>query len=292
MADKEGFYMREVSLEELLEAGCHFGHQVTRQNPRARDFIFEARDNIHIIDLVKTKEGLDQAAEFVRSVAQKNGTLIVVGTKRQAKTIVDEEVKRAYLETADLPAERQGGLHLVSNRWVGGTLTNYTEVFKNVKKLKDLGNRLKDEEEKARFTKKEVGQWDKERRKLESYYGGMSEMKEVPTALFIVDTNLETLAVREARKMGVATVGIVDTNADPYLIDYPIPANDDAVGSLKLIITQIIDAWIEGKKTIPEPEKIEADKETVEKNVEAPKKSLKKKAEPKVAKTKKSTKKS
>lgn len=232
--------MREITLEELLEAGCHFGHQVTRSNPKARDFIYEARDNIHIIDLAKTKEGLDEAASFVTSLARRGGTLVVVGTKRQAKTIVEEEVKRAHLASAN-------GIFLITNRWVGGMLTNADEVFKNVKKLKDLVMRLQDEEEKARFTKKEIGGWEKERRKLESYYGGVADMEGTPGALFIIDTNFEQLAVREAHKMNVATVGIVDTNADPYDIDFPIPANDDAVGSLKLIVAYIIDAWIEGR---------------------------------------------
>lgn len=236
--------MREITLEELLEAGCHFGHQVTRSNPKARDYIFEARDNIHIIDLVKTKEGLEAAAAFIKSLAQKtDSTLIVVGTKRQAQSIVKEALEKAKTEGAG------EGLFSVTNRWMGGTLTNFSEIAKNYKKLNDLSWRLQDEEEKSKYTKREVGLWEKERVKLENFYGGIAEMKKIPDVLFIIDTHLEDLAVKEATRMGISTVGITDTNADPYLIDYPIPANDDAVGSLRLIISYIIEAWIEGRKS-------------------------------------------
>ncbi|MFH1833344.1 MAG: 30S ribosomal protein S2 [Candidatus Levyibacteriota bacterium] len=236
--------MREITLEELLEAGCHFGHQVTRSNPKARDYIFEARDNIHIIDLAKTKEGLDNAAAFVKSVAKKEGSsFLVVGTKRQAQGILKEAIEKAKIEGfAD-------GLFWVANRWMGGTLTNYSEMAKNYRKLKDLGERLKNEEERAKYTKREVGLWEKEKLQLEGFYGGVLEMKKLPDALFIIDSHLEDLAVREAKRMSIPTVGITDTNADPYLIDYAVPANDDAVGSLKLIISYIIEAWVEGRKS-------------------------------------------
>ena len=234
--------MRTITLEELLEAGCHFGHQVTRQNPKTRDFVFEARDNIHIIDLQKTKEGLEEAAAFIKQVALKpESTLIVLGTKRQAEGIVTEEVKRAN-------SEGVGDLYAVTARWIGGTFSNFAEVTKNYKKLKDLTDKLKNEFEKVKFTKKEISLWDKERIKLERYYGGTKDMKKIPDAIFVIDTHMEGLAVREARNMGVPVVGIVDTNADPDPVDHVIPANDDASGSIKLIATYIIDAWIEGKK--------------------------------------------
>jgi len=232
--------MREITLEELLEAGCHFGHQVTRSNPKARDFIYEARDNIHIIDLAKTKEGLEEAAGFIKDVGSANGTLVVVGTKRQARTIVEEEVKRA----------NDNNLFYITNRWVGGLLTNFSEVSKNFKKLQDLLTDLKDDEVRARYTKKEIGGWEKESQKLENLYGGVAKITKKPDALFIIDSHLENLAVREALMTHVPTVGIVDTNADPAIIDYPIPANDDAVGSIKLIVNYIIDAWIEGRKNL------------------------------------------
>jgi small subunit ribosomal protein S2 len=233
--------MRNITLEELLEAGCHFGHQVTRQNPKAREFIFEARDGIHIIDLEKTKEGLEEAAEFIKQLAQKGGNLLVLGTKKQAQGILREEMKRA----ADAGAD---GLFLVTQRWIGGTLTNFPEVSKNYKRLKDLTSKLQDDYAKQGYTKKEIGDWDKTRVKLNGFYGGTADMNKTPDALFIVDTHTEHVAVAEALRMHVPTVGITDTNSNPLIINYPIPANDDAVGSLKLIINYIFDAWIEGRK--------------------------------------------
>ncbi len=231
--------MREITLKELLEAGCHFGHQVTRQNPKAREFIFQARQGIHVIDLVKTKEGLEAAAAFVKTQANQGGTIIFVGTKRQAKGIVEEAVKSV--------GGTGNGVFLVTERWIGGTLTNFEEVAKNYAKLKDLQARLQNDQEKAKYTKKEVGLWNKERIKLEKLYGGVYNMEKLPDAVFIVDTHKEDLAVKEAARCSIPVVGIVDTNADPTFIDYPIPANDDAVGSLKLIIEYITQAWVEGK---------------------------------------------
>lgn len=245
--------MRTITLEELLEAGCHFGHQVTRSNPKARDFIYEARDNIHIIDLAKTKEGLEEGAAFIKEIASKNGTLVVVGTKRQGRSIVEEEVKRASSDN----------IFYVTNRWVGGLLTNFQEVSKNFKKYHDFITDLQDDELKSRYTKKEIGLWGKERQKLENLYGGVANITKKPDALFIIDSHLEDLAVREALATGVPTVAIVDTNSDPSLIDYPIPANDDAVGSIKLIVSYIIDAWIEGCKNLELVKGVESKKKEV-----------------------------
>lgn len=234
--------MKNITLEELLEAGCHFGHQVTRHNPKSRDFVFEARDNIHIIDLGKTKEGLENAAAFVKNVAQRpESTILLLGAKRQAEGIVKEEAKRAAEEGAT-------GIFMVTARWIGGTITNAGEVAKNYKRLKELTARLQNESEKSKYTKKEVSLWEKERQKLIMYYDGAKDMTKAPDVLFIIDTHLENLAVREAVAMRVPTVGIVDTNADPDWITYPIPANDDAAGSIKLITSYIVDAWVEGKK--------------------------------------------
>lgn len=250
--------MREITLEELLEAGCHFGHQVTRSNPKARDFIYEARDNIHIIDLAKTKQGLEEAAAFVKGLAGKGGSLLIVGTKRQAKGIVEEALRGAQGENAG------EGLYYVTNRWVGGLLTNFSEVSKNFEKLKELTANLKDEEFKKKYTKKEIGLWEKERQKLEGLYGGVATLTKMPDALFIIDSHLEELAVREAVQKGITTVAIVDTNADPDVVDYPIPANDDAVGSIKLIVSYIVDGWIEGRKSLEnkKPATTEAQKKT------------------------------
>ena len=240
--------MKEITLEELLEAGCHFGHQVTRSNPKARDFVFEARDNIQIIDLAKTKEGLDSAAEFIRSLGEEGGSLLVVGTKRQAREIIQKQIARVNEILEKDKKDPSGKLFYITERWVGGILTNFPEVSKNFKKLKELGEKLENPEEKAKYTKKEVGQWALEKKRLEIFYKGISKMQQKPDALFIIDSHLEELAVREARNMSVKTVAIVDTNADPYLIDYPIPANDDAVGSIELIVSYILDSYAEGLK--------------------------------------------
>lgn len=242
--------MKAVSLESLLEAGCHFGHQVSRQNSKAREFIFEARDNIHIIDLEKTKEGLEEAAAFLKKVGQENGTILVVGTKRQAESVLRAELKRAQEAGVD-------GIYYVTKRWIGGTLTNFSEVEKNYKKLADLSAKLKNPAERAGYTKKEIGDWEKELQKLRGFYQGIAEMKELPKAILIIDTHHEKVAVQEGLKMGIPTVGIVDTNADPTIVDYPIPGNDDAAGSLTLLTSYLFDAWIEGKKDEKKEEKAE-----------------------------------
>jgi len=264
--------MREVSLEELLEAGCHFGHQVTRQNPKARDFVFESRDNINIIDLGKTKEGLDTAAAYVKALAKKGGSMIILGAKRQAEPVVRENAERVQKAEVD-------GLYFVTNRWIGGILTNFSEVSKNFKKLKDLTKFMTTPSEKARFTKKEISLMERERIKLDSFYWGVLDMPGVPSAVFIVDTHKEDLAVREALATNIPIVGITDTNSDPSIIDYPIPANDDAAGSVKLIVDHIVDAWIEGRKAMnapeEEPKKEKAPKKEVEK-VEEKKEEVKK----------------
>ena len=246
--------MKQISLEELLEAGCHFGHQVTRQNPKARDFVFEARDGIHIIDLEKTKEGLEDTARFIQSVAQKGGNLMVVGTKRQARPLITEKVQAVREATEGLAG---GTVYTVTTRWIGGTLTNFSELLKNLKKLKELGELKTNEEKASKYTKKELLLFEKERQKLEGFYGGINGISQIPDALFIVDTHLEDLAVREAKRMNVPTAGIVDTNSDPRRVDHPIPANDDAVGSLKLIIDYVLDAWVDGKKERNEAKKLE-----------------------------------
>lgn len=241
--------MREITLEELLAAGAHFGHQVIRANPKARDFVFEARDNIQIIDLAKTKQGLKEAAEFLSSIARSGGILLVVGTKRQAKEIVAKHLEKV---------KDKNVMH-VTMHWVGGILTNFSEVSKNIKKMHDLAKMLADEGEKAKYTKKEIGLWDKERQRLEGLYGGISGMTKLPDAVYIIDSHFEGIAVKEAQSMGVPSVAIVDTNADPNVIDYPIPANDDAVGSIDIITGYLIDTWSENFKKPEEKKSAEAD---------------------------------
>jgi small subunit ribosomal protein S2 len=219
--------MKTVSLEALLEAGCHFGHQVSRQNAKAREYIFEARDGIHIIDLEKTKEGLEEAGVF---------------TKRQSQEVLEKEQQRLEKDGVD-------GVYFVTKRWIGGTLTNFSEVAKNYKKLKDIAVKVKDPHARTKYTKKELSDMDKMRQKLQGFYGGVAEMPAVPDAVFVIDTHQEHVAANEAFKAGIPTVGITDTNADPTIITYPIPANDDAKGSLELIVSYIVDAWIEGRKS-------------------------------------------
>lgn len=251
--------MKEISLKELLEAGCHFGHQVPRWNPRARSFIYTARDGIHIIDLAKTKEGLEEAADFIEATVAKGGKVIFVGTKRQAKRIVEEEAKRV------------GALYLVA-RWPGGLLTNWGEIKKNLEKLNKMRKEKKGEAW-EKFTKKEQRLKERELVNLEVLYGGIADLTGLPQALFLVDLRKEDGAVREAIKTGVKLVAVVDTNANPDLVDYPIPANDDAIGSIKLITGYLAEAHAEGKKLF---EKKEGKVEEVEKEKAAPKKGQKK----------------
>lgn len=259
--------MKNITLEELLEAGCHFGHQVTRQNPKAREFVFEERDNIHIIDLGKTKEGLEEAGAFLEKLAKNpESTLLVVGTKRQAVPILEEIL-------GSLQDDVKKSIFIVTKRWMGGTLTNTLAISRNYDRLKELQEKLTSDEWKQKYTKKELGLFDKERQKFEIYYGGTKNMKGMPSALFVIDTHTEDLSVREAKRMGIPVVGIVDTNADPDLIDYVIPANDDAVGSLKLLISYILGAWKEGKTAKPVEVKVpEAPKEEKPKKAKAAKK--------------------
>ncbi len=261
--------MREITLEELLEAGCHFGHQVNRRNPKADDYIFEARSNIHIINLEKTRDGLIAAGDYLRDLASKGGYAIFVGTKRQARQVVKDEVERAGKEGA------KGAFH-VTLRWIGGTLTNFDEVSKNFKKLRDLNEFLASDNKTSDYTKREVLEFSREKEKLEDLYGGIANLDRLPDALVIIGTQLEATAVHEALSNKVTTVGITDTNADPSVIDYPIPANDDAVGSITLITRYLVDSWVEGAKVA---NKNQADKAAVEEKAKAKAEALAKKEE-------------
>jgi len=249
--------MRDITLEELLEAGCHFGHQVNRRNPRADEYIFEARSNIHIINLEKTREGLIAAGEYLKDLASKGGYIVVVGTKRQAKQIVKDEVARAREAGAN-------GIFYVVYRWIGGTLTNFPEVSKNFKRLKEL-NEFLSGSKREEYTKREVILFERERDKMKNLYEGIVDLDRIPDALVIIGTQLEGTAVHEAISNRVTTVGITDTNADPTVIDYPIPANDDAVGSIKLITTYLTDAWIEGSKAKNKIDEVRAKEEEKQK---------------------------
>lgn len=276
--------MKAITLEELLEAGCHFGHQVGRQNPKARDYVFEARDGVHIIDLALTKEGLEKAAEYIKQVASEDGTLLIVGSKRQAVPVLTEK-----LQTLRSALQEKGvsdNLYTVTARWIGGTLTNSEQMIKNYKRLEDLTEKLQDEVVKARYTKKELGLMEKQRGKLNTFYSGLLGMTTKPTAIFVIDTHFEELAVKEAKKMGVPVVGIVDTNADPDPVDYVIPANDDAAGSLELLIGYILDAWQEGRTGVEAKKAAKSKKEAaVEEEIKEEEKTEEKKAEKPAKKT-------
>ncbi len=226
--------MEDITLQQLLEAGCHFGHKAERWNPKASDFIYAEKDGIHIIDLAKTKAGLEAAAAFVRETAASGGTVLFVATKRQARGIVKEL------------AELAGAPYLVE-RWIGGFLTNWDEVHKNIQKI----NRLAEEQKTGawkKFPKHEQTKLGHYLDRLKVFYGGVLSLNTPPAALFIVDVKKEEAAVREAIRREIPIVAVVDTNSDPTGIDYVIAANDDAVGSISLITKVIANSYREGRE--------------------------------------------
>ena len=222
-----------ADLKELLEAGAHFGHQTKRWNPKMAEYIYTARDGVHVFDLTITADLLDKACEYVRDTVASGREVVLIGTKRQAKAIVREEAAKA-------------GAPFVAERWLGGTLTNWDEIGKRIRKLVEMKAK-KEAGEYKKYTKKENVLIDKDINRLERFLGGISRLKEIPEALFIVDTLKEKAAVLEAVSCGVKVVAIVDSNCDPDPIDYPIPANDDAVRSIKYIVSRIATAYAEGK---------------------------------------------
>ena len=226
--------MKDISLKDLLEAGCHFGHRVEKWHPKASKFIYDSREGLHIIDLAKTKDGLKKASEFVKEVAGSGLEVLLVATKRQGKGVATEAAKRA-------------GMPYLTNRWIGGFITNWDEVKKNIDKLNRM-HKEKLEGTWKKFPKHEIVKLEKELKKAEIVYGGVQNLTSLPQTIFIVDIKREISSLRESIKNGVTTVAIVDTNADPNLIEYPIPANDDAVGSIKYIVDYIADSYLEGKK--------------------------------------------
>lgn len=233
--------MNDITLKQLLEAGCHFGHQTNRWNPKAAGFIYGEREGVHVIDLAKTRDGLLAAADYLTELAKSGKTVIFVGTKRQAQTVVSDNVKKV----AEKLPEGANFYHLV-DRWPGGVLTNFETIKRN---NLDAILKLQEDIKNENFvTKKEklLAQ-----RKLDKYlkvYGGVVGLTKVPDAVFLVDIKREDLAVREASRIGTTIVAIVDTNTDPEPVKYQIPANDDAVGSIKIIVDYLTDAWIEGRQ--------------------------------------------
>jgi small subunit ribosomal protein S2 len=226
--------MSVISMKQLLEAGVHFGHQTRRWNPKMKKYIFTERNGIYIIDLQKTVKKVEEAFNFMREVAQNNGTILFVGTKKQAQDSVKEEAERS-------------GMYYVNQRWLGGTLTNFQTIQKRIKRLKDI-ERMEEDGTFEVLPKKEVLNLKKEQEKLEKFLGGIKDMKQVPDALFVVDPRKERIAVAEARKLNIPIIGIVDTNCDPDEIDYVIPANDDAIRAVKLLTAKMADAIIEVKQ--------------------------------------------
>ncbi len=225
--------MRDISLAELLKAGVHFGHQVSRWHPKMRPFIFAARNGIYILDLEKTKERLEAAASYAEEIAARGGSILFIGTKRQAKPIIEREAKRV-------------GMPYVTNRWIGGTFTNFPTISRVISTYKRLlGERERGELQK--YTKKERLKIDEEIERLESLVGGISELAKLPDAVFIVDLKQERTAVKEARKTGLPILAIADTNVNPTGLHYPIPANDDATKSIELIVAAIADAIADGR---------------------------------------------
>lgn len=245
--------MKDITLRELLEAGCHFGHKVDRWHPKASVFIYQSRDGLHIIDLAKTRDGLKKAAEFVFTLGKEGKSILFVGTKRQAKGVVSESARNARVP-------------YMTNRWIGGFFTNWDTVKKNIDKI----NRMRKERTDGdwqKYPKHEVVKLEKELRKLETVYGGVSELLDIPDAIFIVDIKKEIIALTEAGKCKVTIIAFVDTNTDPNHVDFPIPANDDAVGSISFITKCIADAYAEGR-LIFEKKEDEARKEEGKKEEE------------------------
>ncbi|MDD4908794.1 MAG: 30S ribosomal protein S2 [Candidatus Omnitrophica bacterium] len=221
-------------VKQLLEAGVHFGHQAKRWNPKMKKFIFGERSGIYIVDLEKTEECLNKARDFMVDLTAKGNTVLLVGTKKQAKEMIQSEAQRC-------------GMYWVSERWPGGMLTNFATIKKSIARLKAI-EKMKVDGTYAKFTKKEVSHLEKELAKLKKDFNGIVQMEKMPSAMYIVDPKKEETAVLEARRLGIPIVALIDTNSDPDKIDYPIPGNDDAIKSIQLITTYITEGIIEGRK--------------------------------------------
>ena len=236
--------MSVVSMKQLLEAGVHFGHQTRRWNPKMAPYIFTERNGIYIIDLQKTVRKLEDAYNYVRDLSADNGTLLFVGTKKQAQDSIREEATRA-------------GMPFVNARWLGGMLTNFKTIQNRIKRLQQL-KQMKEDGTFDLLTKKEAAKLDLEIEKLEKFLGGITGMKKIPDAMFIVDPRKERIAVAEAHKLGIPIIAIVDTNCDPDEIDYVIPGNDDAIRAVRLLSGAMADAVIEGRQGVQDTDVEEA----------------------------------
>jgi len=226
--------MAVISMKQLLEAGVHFGHQTRRWNPKMAKYIFTERNGIYIIDLQKTVRKVEEAYHFVRQLAEQGGTVLFVGTKKQAQDSVREESERC-------------GMFYVNQRWLGGTLTNFATIQKRIERLQQL-EKMEEDGTFDVLPKKEVILLRKEKDRLQKFLGGIKGMRKLPDALFVIDPRKERIAVSEARKLGIPIIGIVDTNCDPDEIDYVIPGNDDAIRAVKLLTSKIADAIVEARQ--------------------------------------------
>jgi small subunit ribosomal protein S2 len=220
-------------MRALLEAGVHFGHQTRRWNPKMKPYIFQERNGIYIIDLSLTVQKLRETYEAVKRMSREGKVILFVGTKKQAQEVVKDESERA-------------GTYYINQRWLGGTLTNFATIQKRIARLRELEN-MKQQGDFDRLPKKEVANLQDEMTKLERFLGGIKDMHRLPDAVFIVDPKKERIAVQEARKLKIPIIAVIDTNCDPDEIDYPIPGNDDAIRAVKLMVSKIADAIIEGK---------------------------------------------
>lgn len=226
--------MPQVTMRDLLEAGVHFGHQANRWDPKMAPYIFGKKNGVHIVDLSKTVRLLADAVDFIRSVSANGGQILFVATKRQAKETVKDQALRA-------------GQFYIVNRWLGGTLTNFQTISKSIDKLKDL-ERMSRDGSYAKYTKKEVLGFERERERLEANVGGIKDMKGLPKALFILDPRREDIAVQEANKLGIPVVAICDTNCNPKGVDYVIPGNDDSIRAIRLFAAAMAEACLEGNR--------------------------------------------
>lgn len=227
--------MTNVTFEQLWKSGAHFGHLTRKWNPRMKDYIFMAKNGIHIIDLHKTLECLDEASRFIRETVRKGGDVLFVGTKKQAKDIIQREADRA-------------GMYYVVERWLGGTLTNFSTIKKSIRHLQKL-EKDKSSGYDENLTKKEKLSLERERVKLADLHRGIKDMKKTPDVLVVVDILHDDIAVKEARRLDIPVVAILDTNADPTEVDFPIPANDDSIQTIQLIITELTNAILEAKNS-------------------------------------------
>jgi small subunit ribosomal protein S2 len=242
--------MKDVSLLDLLKSGAHFGHKTSRWNPKMKPYIFTVRNDIHILDLEKTKKGLLKAASFATDVASKGGTILFIATKRQSRDIV-----RAAAQACGMP--------YVNVRWLGGTFTNYRTIQKTIRKMEKLMEQQNSENYNQRYTKKERLLIDREVEKMNKLFAGIKDLRRMPEAVFIADINHDDIALKESIKMKIKIIGVVDSNSNPDVVDYAIPANDDATQAIELVSTVIAGAINEGKAasvvSTPEPK---AEKET------------------------------